>query len=216
MARLFNEFFQVDARILEIGASQAVDRGIGLRQFVFAANQPHADAPPARGAFQHDRIADAGRLASRLIQVGQQPAAGQQRHAILLGQFARAMLQSERAHLFRRRADERNAFALACLGEIGVLRQEAITRMDGLRPARPRNFQNAIRAQITFRRRCPPDAHRFVRLRHVQRSTVRLGIDRDRLDAERLQRADDAAGDGAAVRDQDFLKHSSISFTLDL
>ena len=48
-------------------------------------------------------------------------------------------------------------------------------------------------------------------LRDMQRVPVGFGIDRDARDAHRVERADDAAGDGAAVRDQDLSKHAVIS-----
>jgi hypothetical protein len=41
----------------------------------------------------------------------------------------------------------------------------------------------------------------------MQGMGIGLGIDRDRADAHAVERANDAAGDFAAIGDQDFLEH---------
>jgi hypothetical protein len=43
----------------------------------------------------------------------------------------------------------------------------------------------------------------------VQGVAIGIGVDRDRPDAEPLQRAEDAAGDLAAIGDQDRVEHVS-------
>ena len=52
------------------------------------------------------------------------------------------------------------------------------------------------------------DMHGLVGHFDVQRVLVGVGIDRDGLDAHLAGRLDDAAGDFAAVRDQDLLEHA--------
>ncbi len=51
------------------------------------------------------------------------------------------------------------------------------------------------------------DVHRLVRHPHMQGIAVGIGIDGDGLDAHLPGGLDDAAGDLAPVRDQDFLEH---------
>ena len=89
---LLDVFFEINAGLFEIGARQPVHRGIGLRQLVFAGDETHADAAAARRAFQHYRITNALRLARGLGGIRQQARPGQQRHAVLLCQFARGVL----------------------------------------------------------------------------------------------------------------------------
>ena len=63
-------------------------------------------------------------------------------------------------------------------------------------------------AQVALVRRRRADADRAVGEPRVQRAFVRGRVDRDRLDPELVQRADDADGDLAAVRDQDAVEHA--------
>ena len=51
------------------------------------------------------------------------------------------------------------------------------------------------------------DMHGLVGHFDMQRVLVGVGIDRDRLDAHLAGGLDDAAGDLAAIGDQDFLEH---------
>ena len=52
------------------------------------------------------------------------------------------------------------------------------------------------------------DVDSFIRHLHMQRIAVRIRIDGDRLDPHLFGRLDHAAGDFAAVGDQNFLEHS--------
>ena len=63
--------------------------------------------------------------------------------------------------------------------------------------------------QVGLGRRRRADQHGLVGHLHVQAVAVGLGVDRHRLDAELARRLDDAAGDLAAVGDQDLLEHDS-------
>ena len=64
-----------------------------------------------------------------------------------------------------------------------------------------------IDLEIAVARQGPADANRFVRLRHMQRIGVGIGIDRDGAQAHAPGRPDDPAGDLAAIGDEDGLEH---------
>jgi len=51
------------------------------------------------------------------------------------------------------------------------------------------------------------DMHRLVRHLHMQRVLIRIGIDRDSLNAHLPRSLDDTAGNFAPVRDQYLLEH---------
>ena len=92
-------------------------------------------------------------------------------------------------------------------GKARVLGEKAVARMDRLRARARRGLKDRIGAQIALARRRRPDPDRLVRQRHVARLAIGVGIDGDGADAEALQRADDAAGDLAAIGDQDRIEH---------
>ena len=107
-----------------------------------------------------------------------------------VGQRARRVLEAEGAHLLRRRADEGDARRLAALGEVGVLGEEAVARVDRLgararaRPRGSRRRRGSSRAAGAGPMRTASSAPA-----HVQRVRVGLGVDRDRRDAHASQRA---------------------------
>ena len=58
-----------------------------------------------------------------------------------------------------------------------------------------------------MRRRRRADADRFAGKAHMARMPVGVGIDRDAFNAHLVERADDPAGNGAAIGNEDFRKH---------
>ncbi len=130
-----------------------------------------------------------------------------QRHAGFFHELLGRRLQPHGLDRRRRRADEDQARIGAGLGEIVVLAEEAVARMDRFGAGRPCRFDDAIAAQVAFLGRGAADVHRFVAGEHMQRAHVGIRIHGDRADAELLRRGRDAAGDLAAVGDQDLLEH---------
>ena len=117
-----------------------------------------------------------------MLLVAQQAGAGQQRHALALGDLARRVLQAERAHLRRRRPEEHDAGALARLGEVRVLAQEAVAGMDRLRAGLRRGrVEDRVLTSDNSRAaggRTEPDG--CVGLRDVRRVPIGLRVHRDR------------------------------------
>ena len=83
--------------------------------------------------------------------------------------------------------------------------EEAVARMDRLGAGRLRRGDDLVADEIAFARRRRPDVHRLVRHAHVQRLRVGIRIDRDRANPEPPRSADDAAGDLAAIGDEERL-----------
>ena len=88
-----------------------------------------------------------------------------------------------------------------------VFRQEAITGMDRLRAGALGGIDDLVDDQIAFARGRRADEDRFVRHAHVARAGVGLGIDGDRGDAHATRGLHDAAGDFAAIGDEDLVEH---------
>ena len=95
----------------------------------------------------------------------------------------------------------------AGFSEPGVLGQESVAGMDGFGTGQARDFENAFLVQVTFGRGRAAEAIRGVRRAHMWRIRVDVGIQGDGFEAHRLDGAQDAAGDRAAIGDQDFSEH---------
>ena len=92
--------------------------------------------------------------------------------------------------------------------EMLVLGKEAVPRVQGVGARTARDVDEALHAQIAVARSAWADRIRLIRIAHVQRRAVALGIDRDRRQAHLPARADNAHGDLAAVRDDNLLHWS--------
>jgi hypothetical protein len=101
----------------------------------------------------------------------------------------------------------------ADLGEVRVLRQEAVAGVDRLDVGDLGRRDDRGDAQVRLAARRGPDADGLVGLPQVERVRVRLRVHGDGLDAELAAGADDALGDLAAVGDQDPPEHQAVFFT---
>ena len=75
--------------------------------------------------------------------------------------------------------------------------------MDCVGAGRFRGGDDFLADQVGFTRRRRPDMHGFVGLAHMQRPGVGVRIDRNGPDAHLARGADDAAGDLAAIGDEE-------------
>ena len=95
-----------------------------------------------------------------------------------------------------------SASAKAC-----ALGQKAVARMYRLGAAVLAGGDDLVDDQIALRRGRRADRHRLVGHLDMQRVAVGFGIDRDGRDPHAAGGLDDAAGDLAAIGDQDSLEH---------
>ncbi len=205
-------FFEEDAALFEGGGGHAFDGFEGLDEFGFVLENLHADAAAAGGALEHDGVADAGGLGEGGGEVGQEFGTGKHGHAVGVGEGAGGVLEAEVAHLLRSRADEHEALAGAGLGEVGVFGEEAVAGVDGLRAGLAGGGEDFFEVEVALGGGAGADVHGDVGLGDVERTGVGLGVDGDGADAEFLESADDAAGDGAAVGDEDGVEHREKNF----
>ncbi len=96
---------------------------------------------------------------------------------------------------------------LADFGEVGVLAQQSVAGMDRIHIGDFGGADDGGNVEIAFVQARRPDADGFVGKADVQRVAVGFAVDGDGLDAEFLAGTDDAQGDFAAIRNQDFLEH---------
>src|SRR6185295_16224631 len=88
--------------------------------------------------------------------------------------------------------------------------QEPIAGVDRLRAGGTRRLDDAFAAQVAVFRRGAADVHRLVAGLHVLGIGVGVGVHGDRADAELARGGGNAAGDFAAVGDQDLGEHACL------
>ena len=104
--------------------------------------------------------------------------------------------------------DERDARRGARRGQVGVLRQEAVSRIDGVGAGLLGDADDLVDRQIRPDRMARlPDLIRLVGLQPVQGVAILVRIDRDRRDAHLVGGPERADRDLPAVGDQDFGNH---------
>ena len=205
MARAADQLLQIDLVVAERGQAFA-PRGLHLvGELGLVPDLAHAAPAAAPARLEHDRKTDLPGEAGGLVRVARQRTGGRDdRDAGGLRDFPGRHLVAELAHDFGTGADERDAGVGAGLGEIGVLRQETVARMDRVGPVLARHPKHFVDAEIGLDgTHAAADEIGLVGLEPVQREPVLLGIDRDGPDAELDRGAQRPNGDLAPVGDQD-------------
>ena len=171
-----------------------------------------AAAAAARGLDDH-RIADVLGDAEVLVGVlAQGPVrAGNAGNARGLHVLDGGYLVSHHADGFRPGTDKNEAALLDPLGEIGILRQEAVSRVNRDRVGDLGRADDGGHVEVRQGGWRRPDTHGFVRQQHMLGVEIRGGVHRDGLDAQLAAGAQYPKCDLAAVRDDDFFDHRGYS-----
>ncbi len=207
MARLLDILLDEHAVVGEGGLGLVGRRAEALVRLGVVVGDAHALAAAAGRGLDHHRIADLVGDLHRLVGILQrvQPT----RHgadAGLLRQLLGFDLVAHGMDGMRLRADEDDAGLGQRLLELLLLGEEAVAGMDRLGAGLPAGFHDLVDQQVGLRRGRRPDQHRLVGLANMQRVGIGLGIHGHGLDAQPLAGTDDAAGDLAAVGDQDLVE----------
>ncbi|EXI74568.1 MAG: hypothetical protein AW07_01799 [Candidatus Accumulibacter sp. SK-11] len=137
---------------------------------------------------------------------------GRQGHAGRREQILRRRLRAHGTDRCCRRTDEGDSGGCTGIGKGVVLRQEAVARVNGLRATACGGLENSLADEVRLTCRRRADAHRFVGQPDMACVGVGLGIDGNGTHPHAAGRPDHAAGDLAAVGNQDPAKHSATSF----
>ena len=105
--------------------------------------------------------------------------------------------------------DERGAAGGQGPGEGRVLREESVSRMDGVGPAGRHRVEDGLGVEVALRRRLPAQPEGLVGQADMERPAVDLGVDGDAGDAQLPAGPDHPDGDLAPVGDQDLGEHVS-------
>ena len=205
VARAANQLFEIDLVVPERRQALA-PRGLDrIGEFGFGLDRAHAAPAAAPARLEHNGKTDfAGETRGLTRVAGERACRRNHRNVRRHREFPRRHLVAECAHDIGLRADEDDACGSTRLGEVGVLGQEAVARVDRIGSVLARNAHHLVDAEVGLYRAHPP-AHLvgFVGLESVQREAVLLRVDRDRFDPEFDRGAEHADGDFAPVGDED-------------
>ncbi len=186
-------------------------RGEAFAALDVVVRDAQALSPAAGGGLDHHRIADAlgdrdGLLGrgNRAVVAGDRPHLGRQ------CELLRGDLVAHCLHRVGLRADEDDAFLLQRSAEGRVLRQESVSRVDGLGAGVLARLDDALDHEIALRGRGRTDRHGLIGHLDVARILVGIRVDSHRPDAHGPRGPDHAAGDFTAIGDEDFLEHVSV------
>ena len=110
-----------------------------------------------------------------------------------------------------RGTDEGQSVFLDDVSEFGVFRQEAIAGMDGLCAGDLAGGDDGGNVEIGLGGGRRADTDALISQAHMHGVGIRRGVDRHGGDAHLLAGADDAKGDFAAIGDEDFLEHQTMT-----
>ncbi len=203
VARILHVLLDVDRCVGEVGLALAPrrrERALGL---VGRCDHLHAAAATAGRGLDRDRPAVL--VTERDHRRGVADLLGRARHDRHAGgghALPRPDLGAHGLDRRGRRTDPDDPGGLAGTGEPRVLGQEAVARVDRLRPARLRGRDDPLDVQVALGRRTRPEQPRLVGAAHVQRPAIGLRVHRNGADAELAEGAEDANGDLPAIRDE--------------
>ena len=214
--RRFQESLQIHRAVAEGRLGLALGQPDGVQERGLGVHHAHAAPPtPARG-LDHDRITDVAGDAQVLVGFVPQRAlrSGHARYTGLFHGADRRDLVAHEPDGVRPGSDEDEAAFLHTLGEVGVLGQEAIARVDGDGIGDLGGADHRGTVQITLRGRRRPDAHRFIGESHRLEIAVGGRVHGDGLDPHLPARPEDAEGDLPAVGDHDLFEHGRIEYSV--
>ncbi|MCY1297429.1 hypothetical protein D9M70_468680 [compost metagenome] len=213
VTRVGEELLQVDHGVAERCTGFGAGQLGRLDQFFFLEDYAHAATTTATGGLDDHRIAHFTGDGQGSFLVFRQRAVGARhgRYAGTLHGVLGGHLVAHQANGVGFRADEGEAGFLHLFGEVGVLGEEAVARVDRGSAGQFGGADDRRDAQVGLGGRSRADADGLVGQGQVHQLTVGRGVHRHRLDAQLLAGAQDAQGDLATVGDQDFFQHRRLS-----
>ena len=193
-------------RIAERAQGLPLRRGQRGVEVLRSGDQPHSLAAAAGGRLEHDRIPDGECV---ILRFGLAPfgngllQSGHDRDSGLDDLAPGPRLLAHLLDRLGRGTDEQDPGTGAGAREGGVLGEEAVSRVDGVRASRLAGGDHAVDDKIALARGRGTHPHRFVAAADVQRGAVRIAVDGDRADAHLPAGARYPHRDLAAIGDQD-------------
>mmetsp|Transcript_24837 Transcript_24837/g.80003 ORF Transcript_24837/g.80003 Transcript_24837/m.80003 type:complete len:494 (-) Transcript_24837:45-1526(-) len=209
VARVDQELFQEHAVVSKRRRCLSPARRERVLKLACTADHTHALATTTHDCLEHDRVADALCLHTKCLEgLIVSVVAGSDGHSCALHDGLGCALGSHVENRLRRGANEGDALLIAQGGELGILGQKPVARVDCLRASALAHVQNAVHEQVRLSRRGLADVECLVRHGHMLRLAVCIAEDSDRANAQTPGGPHDAARDLTAVCDQNLIKQS--------
>ncbi|CDZ87083.1 hypothetical protein RHRU231_210009 [Rhodococcus ruber] len=194
---------QEDRGITEQVRALTAGRGHRLDHIVGALDQAHTLPTATGNGLDQEREADlgCGGLPCGGVVAGDDRV-GEHRHIGLAGPFLGPVLQAHFPDRVRARTDEENPGGLTGLGEVGVLGEETVAGMDGVRAGSAGGIENFLPHQIRLGATRSADRDGEVGIGHMRGPRVGIGVHRDRADSHCPGGTDDTSRDFPAVGDE--------------
>ena len=208
MARVAEEFFQIDHRVAERCTGFGAGQLGRFDQVFFLVYHAHAATTAAASGLDDHRVAHFTGDAQRFFLVFRQRAvgAGNHRHAGFDHGFLGRYLVAHQADHARGRANEGKTGVLHLFGEIGVFGEEAVARVDARGAGQFSGADDRRDVQVGLRAGCRTNADGLVGQAQMHQFAVGGGVHGHRLDTQLLAGTQDTQGDLATVGDKDFLQ----------
>ncbi|RMN69225.1 hypothetical protein ALQ54_05717 [Pseudomonas syringae] len=206
-------FFQVDHRVAEPGGCFGAGLRRGFDQVFFAMNHTHTATTTATGGLDDHRVTDFTANAQSGVFVFRQRAVGTG-NGRYIGQLHGVLGRNLVAHQANGVCfwtDESEARFFNLFGEVGVLGEKPVTRVDRRGAGHFGSRNDRRNVQVGQIGRCRTDADGFVCQAQVHQLAICGGVYSDGLDAQFFTGTQDAQGNFAAVGDQNFFQHRRLS-----
>ena len=215
VARLFDKFFDEHTVIAKTVTRLVAATGKALEGLFVVKGHPQALATAASAGLDHYRIANAlGNLHRLLRRFNRVVNTRDAVHTRFARQLLRLDLVTHGSNRVVLGADEDDALFFAAPRELGVLTQETIAGVHRLRSRLLAGGNDFVGQQVTLAAGCRANVHGLVGQRHMARFLVCVRIHGYRFDPHFAGSSDDAAGNFAAVGNQNFGKHAYLQFNV--
>jgi hypothetical protein len=202
VARALDEALHVEAPVPEGALALAAGAGDLFVEVRGVAHDAHALAAAARRRLDEERHAERAGAVEEGVGVVVLDRRGRDRKAARRHEGAGADLVAHERDGVGIGADERDAGLRGGAREIGVLRQEAVARMDRAGAGAAGGVKDLLPVEEGRDGRAALDRDRRVRHRGGRRAGIRRVVHEGASEAEIAERADDPDRDLAAVGDQ--------------
>ncbi len=212
VAHRFQELLQIESAVTKGGYGLSAGHLQGARQLLCPVDGANTLAAPASRRLDEEWVADASGGGGRSAGSSELLGAGNHGDPRFLHQAASLDLVPHQAHGLRRRAHKGYPVLPASLGEVRILGEEAVSRVDGVDTGLLGHLQDlrAVEVAAGLGRR-GADEVGLVGKAHMAGVAIHIGVDRHPDDTHLHAGAQHPQGDLASISHQQLLEHLNPS-----